>query len=240
MTNARMVFPKLFDNENIAQLDFAIRYLYIGLVCNADKEGRMEDRPQKIKKTILGYDNISANEVDAYLDTLQEHGFIIRYEASGQNFIQIVNFTKYQPTQTGEPESVIPCPEGYEPPKIIQGIFNGFDGIELPVKKQRKVTVVEDPVHEENEVPFVSLHLKDDTFYPVYRSLITELQATYGLSVERELKKMSAWLEANPKKRKTRTGIRRFINSWLSRLDSSQSKSSFENTWTSLQSWIEE
>lgn len=32
-----------------------------------------------------------------------------------------------------------------------------------------------------------------------------------------ELRKMRGWLDANPTKRKTSRGIRRFVNSWLSR-----------------------
>jgi hypothetical protein len=32
-----------------------------------------------------------------------------------------------------------------------------------------------------------------------------------------ELAKMESWLDANPAKRKTKKGIKRFVNSWLSR-----------------------
>ena len=43
-------------------------------------------------------------------------------------------------------------------------------------------------------------------------------QRTYpAVDVHQELKKMDSWLDANPKKRKTKQGIKRFINSWLSR-----------------------
>ena len=46
--------------------------------------------------------------------------------------------------------------------------------------------------------------LKWNTLYP-------------AVSVQQELNKMEGWLDANPKKRKTKVGVKRFVNSWLSR-----------------------
>ena len=38
-----------------------------------------------------------------------------------------------------------------------------------------------------------------------------------AVDVMQELRKMSSWSTDNPKKRKTKGGIRRFINAWLSK-----------------------
>jgi len=38
-----------------------------------------------------------------------------------------------------------------------------------------------------------------------------------AVDVHQELKAMESWLDANPTKRKTKTGIKRFVNSWLAR-----------------------
>ena len=47
---------------------------------------------------------------------------------------------------------------------------------------------------------------------------IIQWQKTYVLvDVFLELAKMESWLDANPAKRKTKKGIKRFVNSWLSR-----------------------
>ena len=37
------------------------------------------------------------------------------------------------------------------------------------------------------------------------------------VNVDQELMAMESWLDANPTKRKTKAGIKRFVNSWLSR-----------------------
>ena len=38
-----------------------------------------------------------------------------------------------------------------------------------------------------------------------------------AIDIANELRAMHGWLDANPKRRKTKSGIARFINSWLSR-----------------------
>ena len=47
---------------------------------------------------------------------------------------------------------------------------------------------------------------------------IIQWQKTYpAVDIFAELAKMESWLDANPSKRKTSKGIKRFVNSWLSR-----------------------
>ena len=47
---------------------------------------------------------------------------------------------------------------------------------------------------------------------------IIQWQKTYpAVDVFLELAKMESWLDANPTKRKTSKGIKRFVNSWLAR-----------------------
>jgi hypothetical protein len=62
------------------------------------------------------------------------------------------------------------------------------------------------------------MKLKDGSEFHIDDTDLTNWKAGYpGLAVEAELGKMRAWLDANPAKRKTRTGMRRFIVSWLNR-----------------------
>lgn len=60
--------------------------------------------------------------------------------------------------------------------------------------------------------------LNDGTHYEISDEDIIQWEKTYqAIDVFLELSKMESWLDANPKKRKTKSGIKRFINSWLSR-----------------------
>lgn len=54
--------------------------------------------------------------------------------------------------------------------------------------------------------------------HQVTESFAAQMQALYpAVDVAQELRTMTGWLIANPTKRKTKTGINRFINSWLSK-----------------------
>lgn len=64
--------------------------------------------------------------------------------------------------------------------------------------------------------------LNDNTTYRVAETDVSKWAELYpAVNVEQELRGMIGWLDANPKKRKTRKGIKRFINSWLSRAQDS-------------------
>lgn len=64
----------------------------------------------------------------------------------------------------------------------------------------------------------ILLPLNDKSLYDVPESKISMWEETYpAVDVKQELRKMAAWLDSNPTKRKTRRGIERFINNWLSR-----------------------
>lgn len=64
----------------------------------------------------------------------------------------------------------------------------------------------------------ILLSLNDGTKYNVPLSKIKIWADAYpAVDVKQELLKMSAWLDSNRTKRKTRRGIDRFINNWLSR-----------------------
>ena len=68
------------------------------------------------------------------------------------------------------------------------------------------------------EPPVITLTLNDRTEYPVYQSNVEEWGALYpAVDVMQELRKMRGWLDSNPKNRKTRAGVKKFITNWLAR-----------------------
>lgn len=109
MARARTIKPSFFKNDDLVEIDPLGRLLFIGLWTIADREGRLEDRPKKIKMEILPADSC---DVDAFLAALQDAGFITRYEVDGKRYIQINNFSKHQnphPRETGSEIPPIPA-----------------------------------------------------------------------------------------------------------------------------------
>jgi hypothetical protein len=106
---ARNIKPGFFKNDELAALDPLARILFAGLWCLADREGRLEDRPLRIKAEVLPYDSC---DVDSLLSSLDDAGFILRYQADGERYIQITHFLKHQNPHAREQASEIPpCPD---------------------------------------------------------------------------------------------------------------------------------
>lgn len=107
MARARNIKPGFFTNEKLVELPFATRLLFIGLWTEADREGRMEDKPKRIKMKLFPADDI---DVDAALQDLHASGFLLRYEVAGEQFIQVLAFDKHQNPHRDEKKSEIPAP----------------------------------------------------------------------------------------------------------------------------------
>lgn len=107
MARSRNIKPGFFLNDKLAEVEPLGRLLFAGLWCLADREGRLKDRPKRIKAEVLPYDSC---DIDKLLNDLWRHGFIIRYEVDGERFIQVVNFLKHQNPHHKEAKSEIPPP----------------------------------------------------------------------------------------------------------------------------------
>lgn len=105
MARSRNIKPGFFCNEDMVELDFATRLLFAGLWTVADREGRLEDRPKKIKINVFPADDV---DVDGMLESLAAKKFIVRYEVNGAKYVQITNWHKHQNPHHTEKHSVIP------------------------------------------------------------------------------------------------------------------------------------
>lgn len=76
-----------------------------------------------------------------------------------------------------------------------------------------------EPLPEQaSELPSAEIPLNDGSEYPLYLRDVEEYAALYpAVDIVQELRKMRGWCLANPTRKKTRRGVRSFINTWLSR-----------------------
>jgi hypothetical protein len=110
VARARNIKPGFFTNDELVELPFATRLLFIGLWTIADREGRIVDRPKKIKMEIFPADDV---DCDQALSDLAAAGFITRYQADGLKVIEIANFAKHQAPHSTEKDSALPDLEGF-------------------------------------------------------------------------------------------------------------------------------
>lgn len=105
MARARNIKPGFFKNENLCEAAPMDRLLFAGLWCLADREGRLENRPKKIKMELFPCDDY---DVAAGLASLESLGFIKSYQVEHFNVIQVVNFLVHQVPHGTEKDSELP------------------------------------------------------------------------------------------------------------------------------------
>lgn len=123
MARARNIKPGILKNELLGTADPLLTILFEGLWMLADREGRLEDRPLRIKAEVFPYrDSV---DVDAQLAWLSEHKFIERYEANGHKCLSINKFLNHQRPHHNEPPSELPPKNGSKrcAPKV-KGLSN--------------------------------------------------------------------------------------------------------------------
>lgn len=115
MARARNIKPGFFTNDELAECQPLARILFAGLWTLADREGRLEDRPKKIKVELLPYDDcdidLLLNELASKYEGPETPTFIYRYIANGKKYIQIMHFKEHQNPHVKEAASTIPAPD---------------------------------------------------------------------------------------------------------------------------------
>lgn len=157
MARARNVKPGLFRNEILGVADPLYTLLFEGLWVIADRDGRLEDRPLRIKADVFPYRE--GLNVDAMLTWLAENGFILRYSVEGKEFIQIIEFAKHQNPHKDERKSEIPPPNLHGATTVQQPTIIGTcpadslipdslnlipDSLIKPAQARKKATPVDD------------------------------------------------------------------------------------------------
>ena len=102
---SRNIKPGFFRNDELGEMDPLTRLVFIGLWCAADREGRIEYRPARLKADILPYDS---RDINGDITVLSRSGFITMYEVDDCKFLQINNFKLHQNPHHTEAKSKLP------------------------------------------------------------------------------------------------------------------------------------
>ena len=109
MARSRLLKPGFFKNEVLSDLEPLDRLLFAGLWTLADREGRLEDRPRRIKNELFPCDDY---DVDAGISRLASAEFVERYTSCNIRVLLIVNFSKHQSPHGTEKDSLLPDRDG--------------------------------------------------------------------------------------------------------------------------------
>jgi hypothetical protein len=107
MARIRSIKPDFFFDEETATLHPDAQLLLIGLSTLADRDGRLENRPVRIKAALFPYRDV---DVEARLSDLEGAGAVIRYEANGKRCLALVHWSRDQKPHPKETSFDLPDP----------------------------------------------------------------------------------------------------------------------------------
>lgn len=217
----RIIKESLCSSEKIASLsDFEFR-LWVGLITQVDDAGRGDARPAIIKGRVFPFrERLSIKDIDAALQALAAKGCVSLYTVDGKPYFLFPGWVKHQRVRDCKPKYP-------EPPENLNLPQSAASCGELP---QSAALIQSESESESNPKeycaepraadapPVISLPLNDGTFFNVSENDRTKWSQLYpNVDVLQQLRNMAGWCDANPTKRKTRGGIKRFITAWLAR-----------------------
>lgn len=221
MANRRMFSLDVVATDKFIELPVSAQCLYFHLGMRADDDGFVSF-PRQIMKMI------SCTKKD--MDMLTESGYVIPFKSGvivirhwkQHNYIQA---DRYKKTKYSEERQQLDLVDNVYVSKLdtecIQNVYEVDTQDRLGKVRDRIELgniICPDPENLTPDQSGILLPLNDKSFYDVPLDKITLWENTYpAVEVEQELRRMIAWLDSNPAKRKTRRGIERFINNWLAR-----------------------
>jgi hypothetical protein len=231
---ARNIKPGFFKNEDLAKCSPFARILFAALWCLADKDGRLEDRPARIKAEALPYDPV---DVDQLLGELYAGEFICRYTARCKRVIQVVNFPNHQSPHRDERSYDLPSlsdettkfqgvsanPVKFSPESLNQESLKEECGKDAPSGE----TAASEPPQPAPDDPILFTFPvnggKTKEWY-LRQSKLSEYSETFpGVDLRLEILKALQWCRDNPAKRKTPSGMAAFLSRWLGKVQNGRS-----------------
>lgn len=232
----RILKESICTSDSIDQLSAFEETVFYRLIVSCDDYGRFDGRPKIIASKLFPLKDIRTAQIESALRALTSAELVTLYEVDGKPFLQMKTWDRHQ--QVRAKKSKYPSPEsGTKAPDNIcnQLIADACNSPRNPIQSNRQSESESESNNSAETSPaqVATLTLVDGSEYAILETdMEKDAQAYPGVDVLQEYRKMQRWLEANPKLRKTKTGIRRFINSWLDRAQNSARRQAASQTYT--------
>jgi len=107
----RTIKPGIMSNEDLAELGPYAYILFTGCWMIADREGRFEYRPRRIKALVMPlWDEVDVPALERLVENLCQKRFFHKYTTNGCTCIQVVKWHDHQNPHPRESASTIPPP----------------------------------------------------------------------------------------------------------------------------------
>ena len=210
----RIIREGITTSEPLAMASFEAECLFYRLMVVADDFGAFDGRAVIVRAKCLPLRDSTVAQVEEWLRELAEHSLIVRYESEGRPYLAIPKFRQ----RTRANSAKFPLPDNWQ---TVDGqlTVNGQSPAHGGGGGGGGVFVIggEDGADPTGQPPAALLPLNDGSEYGVTEAQVREYADLYrAIDVPAQLRAMRGWLLANPANRKTRNGVQRFVNRWLS------------------------
>lgn len=214
---SRILKDSILTDKAFNSLTLTEESIYHRLLVSADDYGIFYANPILLLRILYPRKtDVTEEVIREGLDHMEEAGIIYRYTTEGEDYLKICSWENNQrlrnsrhkfpvPEEEATPEPE-PAPEPEPKEKAGQEKTAGHSTSKKAADTEPKAA---------DEI-IIQLPLNDNTAYNVTQEEITEFSSLYpAVDVLQEYRGMKAWCMSNPHKRKTRNGIKKFINGWL-------------------------
>jgi hypothetical protein len=199
--------------EGLVKADFQARLLWIP---NAIRYNQPEN-PNVVKGWQCSWDELPECELkrEAW-EVLRE-----KLSATGNQWVDAFVSVCPEPSTKGSAKGMPKSPASM-PESVRKGSAKSMANQEQEQEQEQKQEQEErfcaEPIGSTPAPPVISLPLNDGSEFSIFEDEVKEWTALFpAVDVLQALRNMRAWADANPTRRKTRGGAKRFIVSWLSK-----------------------
>lgn len=223
MAERRMFSKTIVDSDAFLDMPLSTQALYFHLSMRADDDGFLNNA-KKIQKIIGASDDDLKLLIIKRFVIAFDDGIIVVKHWRMNNYLRK---DRYTPTVYQEEFKMLGIKDnGAYTLLDTAGIPDGNQCVtRLPQVSIGKDSIDKDSINticQELEAPdrkkAISLTLNDKSEYWIYGDQVEQWSQLFPVvDVMQELRKMKSWLDSNPSRRKTKKGILRFVNGWLSK-----------------------
>lgn len=223
MAERRMFSKTIVDSDAFLDMPLSTQALYFHLSMRADDDGFLNNA-KKIQKIIGASDDDLKLLIIKRFVIAFDDGIIVVKHWRMNNYLRK---DRYTPTVYQEELKMLGIKDnGAYTLLDTAGIPDGNQCVtRLPQVSIGKDSIDKDSINticQELGAPdrkkAISLTLNDKSEYWIYGDQVEQWSQLFpAVDVMQELRKMKSWLDSNPSRRKTKKGILRFVNGWLSK-----------------------
>lgn len=223
MARIRSIKPEFPQSESMGRVSRDARLLFIELWTLADDEGRLRGNSRMLASLLFPYDNDAPELIDDWLAELQEEACITCYAIGKDHYLQICNWLNHQKIDKPSKSKIPPIDESSRILANVRECSSEDQGSRIKDQgEDQDQNTSAEPLRDSTPVVLepavITITRNDNTQHPITQSQIDRWQSLYPVvDVMQELRNMAGWSDANRPKRKTKSGMEKFINAWLSR-----------------------